>query len=163
MKEPRLVAAARARQPGRDLPSRQMSQLATSPAGESMKIDGTNRVRIAVKFCGRDGQVAEVRARLRMLLAVIIQSSLHDDRLKRRPQRSSCQGSSRRCYANFPDGKGCGVSKGGRDPHREVFDVPGPLPSRSRSRSDPLPRTPRVRWQVHGSSPRCRMRAEWIL
>lgn len=85
---------------------------------------------MAVKFCGRDGQIAEAGARLRMLLVVIIQGRLHDDRLKRRPQRSSCQRSSRWCYAKLPDGKGCGVAEGGRDPHR-VLDVASSLPSRS--------------------------------
>src|SRR5580693_1398791 len=75
---------------------------------------------MAVEFCGRDSKIAEVRARLRMLLVVIVQGCLHDDRLKRRPQRSSCQGSSRWCYAKFSDRKGSGVSKGCRDPHRGV-------------------------------------------
>jgi hypothetical protein len=42
------------------------------------------RQRMAVKFCGRDSQIAKVGACLRMAFVVIIEGSLHDDRLERR-------------------------------------------------------------------------------
>jgi len=43
------------------------------------------RQRMAVEFCGGNRQIAEVGTRLRMEFVVIIEGSLHDDRLKGRP------------------------------------------------------------------------------
>jgi hypothetical protein len=39
---------------------------------------------MAVKFSSRDSQIAKVGACLRMAFVVIIEGSLHDDRLERR-------------------------------------------------------------------------------
>jgi len=78
------------------------------------------RQRMVVKICGRDSQITKVGTRLRMTFVMIIKGSLHDDRLERRSQRRSCQGGSRRRYAEFLDRERCGVSEGCRDPHRGV-------------------------------------------
>jgi hypothetical protein len=66
---------------------------------------------MAVELGGRDRQIAQVRTRPRVAFVVIIQGRLHDDRLERRPQRRSCQGSGRGCYAEFLDRERCGVPK----------------------------------------------------
>ena len=49
------------------------------------------RQRMAVEFRGRNRQIAEAGTRLRIALVVIIEGSLYDDRLERRPQRRGCQ------------------------------------------------------------------------
>src|SRR6185437_12415812 len=81
---------------------------------------GLGRQRMAVELGGRDRQIAEVRTRSRVMFVVIIEGSLHDDRLERRPKRRSCQGSSRRCYTEFLDRERGGIPESCRDPHRGV-------------------------------------------
>ena len=63
--------------------------------------------RMAVEFCSRDSQIAKVGASLRMEFVVIIEGSLHDDRLECRSQRRGCQGGRGRRYAEFLDRERC--------------------------------------------------------
>jgi hypothetical protein len=80
------------------------------------------RQRMTVELGGHDRQITEVGTRMRMEVVVIIEGSLHDNHLERRPERRSCQGSSGWRYAEFFDRERCGVPEGRRDPfHSNLY------------------------------------------